>query len=161
MSSSITMQLLRLSISRFPILHNQNRTKFISWSLWEFQSFQFGFTMELEFFLKGQKSKLPAHAVSGLGLYIQHVAGTVLTRDAIFHYRRNTSGESKVPPRGWASRGDAVWWHLTKASCCLATGAHNLLLQMQIDHQAARPGSWQCVRIGLHPHLPQVYCKQG
>lgn len=158
------MQLLRLSISRFPILHNQNRTKFISWSLWEFQSFHFGFTMGLGLFFifKGQKSELLAYAKSGSGLYTWHVAVTVLTSDAIFHCRRNISEESKVPPHRRASWWDAAWWHLTKASCSGATGAHKLMLQMlQMDHQAACPGFWQCVGITPHPCLPHVCCKQG
>lgn len=61
-ASQVARRLLWLSIIRFPILHNQNRTKFGSWSLLEFQSFHFGFTVELGF------RKL-ARAASGLGLH--------------------------------------------------------------------------------------------
>lgn len=64
-ASQVARRLLWLSIIRFPILHNQNRTKFGSWSLLEFQSSHFGFTVGLGF------GKL-ARAASGLGL---HTAG--------------------------------------------------------------------------------------
>lgn len=50
-----------------------------------------------------QKGKLLSHVVAESGLmHAQRVAGTVLTTNAIFHYYRNISGESNIPPHRWS-----------------------------------------------------------
>lgn len=122
-SSEITRQLWGLSKIRFPILHNPKRTKFISWSLLEFQSFHFSFTMELGF------NKIKTEKQTNIWSEVRiRITGTAWSRYSAGYqchfprsqryFRRKSRPSSPIA----LSQGDMVWWPLTKASHWLATG---------------------------------------
>lgn len=109
---------------RFPILHNPKRTKFISWSLLEFQSFHFSFTMQLGF--NKIKTEKQSNIWSGVRIKITGTAWSRYGAGYHCHFPRSQR-DFRRKSRSFlltdsSFSGRCGLWPLTKASRWLATG---------------------------------------
>lgn len=89
----------------------------------EFQSFHFDFTMEMGF--KKIKTERQTNILCRIKIRTTWTAYSMhgANYQCLFHYCRDISQESQVPPhRSDFPPCDVVWWLLTEAKCCLATG---------------------------------------